>query len=397
MEKTKIRILLVEDSLTDARLLHQVFLHTDEETWQMTHVEELSEAIAICQASSTVTSEANCQTRNLKQHKFDVVLLDLHLPDSTGLDTLKEYQAAISYVPVIVLTELDDEQLALQALAQGAQDYLVKDQITIQRLVHAIRYAIERQEILNKIRESEECSRQTLARQQDVNELKSDFVAMVSHEFRNPLTMLKTALEILESSNDKYLQERSSKYFERMHNAINQMLQLLDEVLFLSKSDAKKLDFNPYVLHLENFCLELLEVLKIGVCSKHNIIFNTKGDCSYAKMDENLINCILTNLISNAVKYSLENSNIYFDVICQDNIAIFKIKDEGRGIPLKDQPNLFQTFYRASNVGKVQGTGLGLAIVKKCVEIHRGEIFIESQPDMGTTVIVTLPLYSMEF
>lgn len=109
-------------------------------------------------------------------------------------------------------------------------------------------------------------------------------------------------------------------------------------------------------------------------------------------MDEDLLNCILTNLISNAIKYSPPNSTICFDLICKDCLAIFQVKDQGMGIPLKDQSRLFQTFYRASNVGVIQGTGLGLTIVKKCVELHSGHIKLESEQGIGTTVIVTLPL-----
>ncbi|YAF94424.1 MAG: ATP-binding protein [Nodularia sp. CChRGM 3473] len=385
-----IHILLVEDSPTDARLLRQIFLRTDQENWRMTHVERLYEAI---NASQEDLKSGDSQIENHKQRRFDVVLLDLSLPDSTGLDTLKEYRAAVPNVPVVVLTGLDDEELALQALAEGAQDYLVKDQITIQLLMRAVRYALEREEILNKLRESEERSRQALLKEQELNELKSNFVAMVSHEFRNPMTTIRTALEIIEYNNDKLTDEQRTKYFDRVQNAIKQMLQLLDEILFLSKTEAAKLEYKPALLNLANFCSELTEIFQFGAGNQHIITFTYQGECSPAYMDEDLLNCIFTNLLSNAIKYSPEQSNIQFDLICQHGIATFSVKDQGRGIPLKDQPNLFQTFYRASNVHRVQGTGLGLAIVKQCVDIHGGEIQIESQQNKGTTVIVTLPLH----
>nr|WP_254446885.1 sensor histidine kinase [Dolichospermum sp. UHCC 0259] len=109
-------------------------------------------------------------------------------------------------------------------------------------------------------------------------------------------------------------------------------------------------------------------------------------------MDEDLLSCILSNLLSNAIKYSHKHSKIYFNVICKDQTATFCIQDQGIGIPLKDQADLFQNFYRASNVQNIQGTGLGLAIVKKCVDMHAGKIEMESQLGVGTTVTVTLPL-----
>jgi signal transduction histidine kinase len=391
MQKIMIHILLVEDSPTDARLLRQIFLRTQQEEWQMTHVERLWEAIHLSLENPEVISNSS-QAANFPQRRFNVVLLDLSLPDSTGIETLQEYRAAVPHIPVVVLTGLDDEELALRALAEGAQDYLVKDQITIQLLMRSVRYAMEREEILNKLRESEELSRQALLKEQELNELKSNFVAMVSHEFRNPMTTIRTALEIIEYNNDKLTQEQRIKYFERVQNAIKQMLQLLDEILFLSKTEATKFEYNPVSLNLESFCNELTEGFQCGAGNQHMITFTSQGECSQSEMDEDLLNCIFTNLLSNAIKYSPEHSHIQFDLSCQDGVATFKVTDQGRGIPLKDQPRLFQTFYRASNVRRIQGTGLGLAIVKQCVDIHGGTIQIESQQDVGTTVIVTLPL-----
>ncbi|MEH2055622.1 MAG: ATP-binding protein [Nostoc sp.] len=391
MEKLTIHILLVEDSASDAHLLRQIFLHTDQKQWQMLRVERLSEAIDASRENFTSALD-NSQIGSQRQRRFDLVLLDLSLPDSIGLDTLKEFQAAVPDIPVVVLTGLDDEDLALQALAEGAQDYLVKDQITIQRLVRAIRYAIERSEILNQLRESEERTRQALAKEQELNELKSNFVAMVSHEFRTPMTTIRTAVDILEYNSDKLTNDRRIKYFERIQNAINQMLDLLDEILFLSKTEVAKLEYNPTLVNLENFCSELTDILQLNAGNHHSIIFTFQGESTEAKIDEDLLNCILTNLISNAIKYSPQNSTIWFDLICQDRLATFQVRDRGIGIPLKDQTHLFQTFYRASNVGVIQGTGLGLTIVKKCLELHGGHIQLQSEQGVGTTVIVTMPL-----
>jgi signal transduction histidine kinase len=391
MKKLTIHILLVEDSRSDAHLLRRLILYADQEQWQMLHVERLSEAINASRENPAFTFD-NSQIVSIKQRRFDLVLLDLSLPDSIGLDTLKEYRAAVPDIPVVVLTGLDDENLALQALAEGAQDYLVKDQMTIQRLVRAIRYAIERSEILNQLRESEERTRQALAKEQELNELKSNFVAMVSHEFRTPMTTIRTAVDILEYNSKKLTDDRRTKYFDRIQNAINQMLHLLDEILFLSKTEAAKLEYKPTLVDLVNFCTELTDILQVNAGSQHRIIFTFQGESTQAQMDEDLLNCIFTNLISNAIKYSPQNSIIWFDLICKDRLATFQVRDHGMGIPLKDQTSLFQTFYRASNVGVIQGTGLGLTIVKKCVELHGGHIQLESKQDVGTTVIVTLPL-----
>ncbi|MBD2437436.1 HAMP domain-containing sensor histidine kinase [Nostoc sp. FACHB-110] len=390
MQKNTIYILLVEDSPSDAKLLHQIFLHADKYELKMQHVERLSQAINASLTGYQLTENDNFDNSS-PLVKFDLVLLDLGLPDSLGLETLKEYRAAVTDIPVVVLTGMDDEELAMQALAEGAQDYLVKDQITVQRLVRAIRYAIEREEILNKLRESEELSRKALAKEQQLNELKSNFVAMVSHEFRNPMTIVRTAMDILQN-NAGLTEDRKSFYFDRVQDSINHMLQLLDEILFLSRSEAAKLEYKPALLDLVNFCEEITESFQMQVGDQYNIILNFAGECTSAYLDEELLHRILGNLMSNAIKYSPPLKNIWLNVSCRDNMATFKVRDEGIGIPEKDQNNLFQTFYRASNVRRIQGTGLGLAMVQKCVDLHGGQIYLESQQNVGTTVTVILPL-----
>jgi signal transduction histidine kinase len=391
MEQINIHILLVEDSITDVVILNRIFSRANPQKWQITHVEELEKAIEISTNNSQLNQD-NSQLENCHNRKFDVVLLDLSLPDSIGIDTLKEYRAAVSDIPVVILTGLDNEDLALQAMAEGAQDYIVKDDMTISRLERAIRYAIERGEILNRLRESEENTRQALAREQELNQLKSNFVAMVSHEFRTPMTIIRSSVEILEYHGLNLNDERRLKYFLRIQTAIDKMLQLLDDILFINKTELSKIKYQPVALSLKEFCLEIIEINQLSTKNQHEIIFNYQGKCIQVEMDEELLNCILTNLFSNSIKYSHPQSKIYFDVICQDNTVIFRIQDQGIGIPPQDQKHLFQNFYRASNVQNIQGTGLGLAIVQKCVDMHGGKIEMESQMGVGTTVTVTLPL-----
>lgn len=391
MEQITIHILLVEDSPTDAVILNRIFSRANPKKWQITHVEELEAAIEISTNNSDLNQE-HSQLENYHNRKFDVVLLDLSLPDSIGLQTLKEYRAEVPHIPVVVLTSLDSEDLALQAMAQGAQDYIVKDDITMPRLERAIRYAIERGEILNKLRESEEKTRQALAKEQELNQLKSNFVAMVSHEFRTPMTIIRSSVEILEYHGTNLSEERRLKYFLRIQNAIDKMLHLLDDILFINKAESAKTKYQPIALSLKDFCLEITEINQLSTKNQYEIIFNYQGECTQVEMDEDLLSCILSNLLSNAIKYSHKHSKIYFNVICKDQTATFCIQDQGIGIPLKDQADLFQNFYRASNVQNIQGTGLGLAIVKKCVDMHAGKIEMESQLGVGTTVTVTLPL-----
>ncbi|MFQ4144924.1 ATP-binding protein [Chlorogloeopsis sp. ULAP02] len=391
MEKIQITVLLVEDNPLDAELLQKLFIRAHQQEWEIVNVEQLSEAIDVC-TGQAIHSCDNSSPLRLNHNSIDVVLLDLSLPDSIGLDTLKEFRIAVPDIPVVVLTGLNDEKMALQAMAEGAQDYLVKDEITIQSLPRAIRYAIERAEILKQLRKSEQRTREALLKEQELNKLKSDFVAMISHEFRTPMSTICTSLDLLQAS-DKLTQEWREQFFRRIENALKQMLKLLDEVLFLSKNEVSKFQLQLTHLNLINFCSEIVESIQFSEGKNHNIEFTSSGKFFEAEMDEELLCSILNNLLSNAIKYSPARSTIYFHLTCQDHMAIFQIKDNGIGIPEKDQIHLFETFFRGSNVGKISGTGLGLAIVRRCVDLHRGYIQVESEESVGTTVTVTLPLH----
>ncbi|HEY9748778.1 MAG TPA: PAS domain S-box protein [Allocoleopsis sp.] len=233
-----------------------------------------------------------------------------------------------------------------------------------------------------------------LAQEKELNQLKSSFVSMVSHEFRNPLSAIVLSSELLERYSHKVNEEQKAKYFKRIHVATKRMTELLDEVLIIGKAEAGQLKCQPAPLVLEDFCQELVEELRLSVGQQYPLIFTSTGTATNACMDENLLRHILGNLISNAAKYSPADSNIYLDLSCDHDFVVFRIQDQGIGIPAEDQKRLFDSFYRATNVGTIPGTGLGLAIVKKCVDAHQGQITVTSQVDVGTTFIVTLPLYS---
>ncbi|HEY9652653.1 MAG TPA: hybrid sensor histidine kinase/response regulator [Coleofasciculaceae cyanobacterium] len=375
MNELLIHALLVEDSPSDAELFHRVFLRAGSGKWNLARVERLAKAIEICQ-----------------ERTFDIALLDLRLPDSDGLDTVAQFCEAVPDVPVVILTVFDDEELALQAMSKGAQDYLVKDQVNIQLLRRTICYTIERAQILNQLKESEAAILQSLYKERELNQLKSTFISMVSHEFRNPLTTLGVTSQLLQHDYERLTLEKRTKCFEQMNATIHTMTKLLDEVMFLGKTDMGKLEYEPKRLNLERFCRNLAESMQMGDKNKHHIIFTSQGGCTDVEIDEDLLQHILINLLSNALKYSPQGKDIKLDLICQDHTAILRIQDQGIGIPQKDRHRLFETFSRCSNVGRIEGTGLGLAIVKKCVDLYDGQIQIESEVNVGTTVTVTLPL-----
>jgi signal transduction histidine kinase len=169
------------------------------------------------------------------------------------------------------------------------------------------------------------------------------------------------------------------------------MLDLLNDVLFISKEEAGKLEFQPQRLNLCQFCQELIEDIQLTTNS-HKIIFHIHGECHDVCLDETLLRHILSNLLLNAIKYSPNGDTVYFELIRIAEKAIFRVQDREIGIPQAALERLFHSFHRASNVGTISGTGLGLAIVKKTVDLCGGQIEVESQVGTGTTFTVILPL-----
>lgn len=231
-----------------------------------------------------------------------------------------------------------------------------------------------------------------LEKERQLNELKSRFINTTSHEFRNPLTAILMSAKLLEKFGYQATEEKKRLYLERIQVASRQMVQLLDEVLLIGKAEAGKLEFKPVLLELEKFCRELVEEMQFSAGSNYVITFVSDGKNTTACLDEKLLRYILSNLLSNAVKYSPRGGEVNFSMSCEQGEVLFRIQDQGIGIPVTDQAELFNFFHRGSNVSTISGTGLGLSIVKQCVDLHGGKITVDSQVGLGTTLSVTIPL-----
>ena len=230
-----------------------------------------------------------------------------------------------------------------------------------------------------------------LHKQQELNELKSRFVSMASHDLRNPLTAILGTTELAEL----YLAQGNfagqMKCMQRIRAATEHMAQLLNDLLILGQIESGTLKVERVPVELEKFCHQLIEEVKFGTDRKHAIYLTYSGYGKTVHADKKLLRQILVNLLVNGIKYSPDEATIDLIVILQDGETIFKVQDRGIGIPVQDRQNLFQSFKRASNVGDIPGTGLGLAIVKQCVELHQGKITFTSTVGTGTTFTVVLP------
>lgn len=234
--------------------------------------------------------------------------------------------------------------------------------------------------------------RKAFTKEKELNELKTRFISMASHEFRTPLTTILASAESLERYRQQWTEEKQLTCLKRIQNSVNHMTKLLNDVLILGKIDAGKLEFNPGWLNLQDFCTDLVEELSLNEKNAQRIHFYCSGEFSHIWGDEKILRHILINLLTNALKYSPPDKSVQFTLSQEDEMTVFQVQDQGIGVPIEDQKRLFDSFHRANNVGNIPGTGLGLAIVKRSVEAHGGKISLVSQVGLGSTFTVALPL-----
>ncbi len=261
----------------------------------------------------------------------------------------------------------------------------------LKELALQVSIALAQAYYLRTIQDNEEKLRQSLEKEKELSALKSRFVTMTSHEFRTPMSTILSSTELLEHFSHKLSEQKKTQHYQRIQSAIKNMTQLLDDVLVFGKAEAGKLELKPVCVNLKVFCQDLVEEMRLNAGSKYVISFVKKGDDTNVYMDEKILYQILNNLLSNAIKYSPEGGEINLELVCEHDLAIFTIKDQGIGIPQAEQVQLFNSFYRGSNVGGIAGTGLGLAIVKKCVELQGGLITVHSEMGVGTKFTITIP------
>jgi PAS domain S-box-containing protein len=233
----------------------------------------------------------------------------------------------------------------------------------------------------------------TLEREKELSQLKSNFVSMVSHEFRTPLGIIQSSAELLRDFYPKMHPAEREDQLGSIAKNTRRMAAMMEEVLVLSRLDAGKLDFQPVALDLNLFCRRVVDEVLSATNRRCTIELSLNEVLPDAKADERLLGHIFTNLLSNAVKYSDPGVTVNFAVGRDGHEAVCVVRDRGIGISEEDQQHLFKAFHRGGNVGTRPGTGLGLLLVKRCAELHGGNVQVHSKTGEGTTVTVRFPAF----
>jgi signal transduction histidine kinase len=372
INKKIIDVLLVDDDKSDRRLTKLVMAKP-------------SQAIQFNVKAAETLSEA---TEHLRHGNYDAILLDLGLPDSNGIDTVRKVHNTSPDTPVIVLTGLDDEEMGLEAIKSGAEDYVVKGKALEHVLVRTIQYAIERKQIKNVLEVAKKQAEEgTLA--------KSRFLANMSHEIRTPMNAIMGFGDLL---SDEDITDQQRGYVNTIINSGKHLLQVIDDILDFSKIEAGKLDIEMSECSLRDLSAVIESIIHPSVAEK-DLKFEIREDSSLPAnihTDQARLQQCLINLVNNAIKFT-EQGHVYVKVSLEDKdnqpYIRFDVEDTGIGISPEKQEKVFESFTQADGgtSRKYGGTGLGLAITRQLAKLLGGELTLTSEIGKGSVFSLIIP------
>ena len=368
-----LKILLVEDSSTSAMLVHNVLEGGDDVhgKFALTHCKTLGEAV-----------------KCLKKEEFDLILLDLTLPDSSGLETLSRMRTAVPDIAVVVLTATDDESIGLEALQTGAQDYLIKDETYPKLLKRSVSYARERFLIEKSLRNARD-------KADTANKAKSDFLASMSHEFRTPMNAILGFGQMLTYNKASPLDPTQQEYVDIILRSGEHLLDLINDTLDLAKIEAGMAEITLEPINIAGLISECIDLVS-PLAKKRSITISTNAagsDFGRVLADETRLKQVLINLFSNGIKYNNENGSLTVTVkqVNGDWVRV-DVADTGNGIAKENFEKVFVAFARLeAESSEIEGTGVGLAVTKELVERMGGTIGLESTVGKGTTFWIEMP------
>jgi signal transduction histidine kinase len=366
-------VLLIEDNPGDADLV-RLRLVESKPTVDVSCVQRLSDGLA-----------------SLSEKPPAVILLDLNLPDSQGAETFRKVLQKAPDVPVVILSGQDDEALAMKALHQGVQDYLVKGSITRGELDRAMRHAVERQALLRSLE---------ISRKQQL-EFKNQFLSHVSHELRTPLTCIHQYTTILLDGLAGEIGVEQKDHLQTILRSVNQLGAMVRDLLEASRAEAGK-------IRLERRCVVMADLIRLAVTMMRATAMEKRvgleiavdGTLPFVHGDPDRILEVLINLIENGIKFTPPDGAVTVQasrVPTDPDFACISVSDTGSGIQPEARTLIFERLYQDPNAvdNHRKGLGLGLFIAKELVGLHGGRIWVASEPGSGSTFSFTVPLYSL--
>ncbi|MGA8151212.1 MAG: hybrid sensor histidine kinase/response regulator [Terriglobales bacterium] len=320
-----------------------------------------------------------------------LILLDLNLPDSHGSETFRKILEKAPDVPIVILSGQEDEALAIRAVHQGVQDYLVKGEITSRHLERAMRYAVERQGLLRSLE---------ISRKQQL-EFKNRFLSHVSHELRTPLTCIHQYVSLLYDGLSGAVSPEQRDHLRTILKSVNQLHAMIRDLLEATRAEAGKIRIEQRCVALGDLLQQAVVMMQAAAQQKHvglEIAFDQRLPMAFADPDRVLE--VLLNLIDNAIKFTPPDGAVVVKACLADADPAFvyiSVADTGSGISPEALPLIFERLYQDPDQidGNRNGLGLGLYIAQELVSLHGGRIWVTSQPGEGSTFSFTLPLYSL--
>jgi two-component system sensor histidine kinase/response regulator len=349
----------------------------------------------------------------LSRGGFDVVLLDMILPDSRGLETVQKLRSWFPDVPVVVLTGLSDESAAIEALRVGAQDYQVKGHVDGRGLKRTIGYAVERHRMLTELRRVDQLKAEIRERRA-MDQLKDDLMSTVSHEMRNPLTVIKVVASGLKESLKGVLSKQQSDMLSMQYRNIQRLEKIIGRILDLSRLESGKAEISPRNVPPAELIHDTVRAFQlVGENPKVKIVEEIPGGLPEVFADPDLFVQVLNNLIDNGLRFAHSHIRIKAEAVegrpsgarapkaeggvlvrATRDLVRISVIDDGNGIPQNRIPDLFNKFVqvnRSATGEGYKGTGLGLAICKEIVERQGGRIWVDGREGGGTVFRFTVP------
>lgn len=301
------------------------------------------------------------------------------------------------------ITDITQRKLGEDALRKSEEqliEYAAELEKKVQSRTEALNLLVQKLEKANKdlerqilVRErAEEEARKAFEKERELNELKSKFVSIASHEFRTPLSAILSSTSLIKQYKERGELNKVDKHIDRVKSSVNHLTSILNDFLSLGKLEEGRIEVTIENVSLSSFFDELKEEVKPALKAAQQLIIDLKEPEKSFHTDPKVLRNILFNLISNASKYSGPEKKIHLEIRCTENHVTIEVQDEGIGIPPADVKHIFDRFFRASNASHIQGTGLGLNIVRRYIDLLGGNITFKSEEGKGSTFTITLPL-----